>query len=84
MGNGSLGGTNLDGENLITVQTCVCAVVRTLKKGSDKGKGKQLTVAQEKRLTKFCRLSEKNKNTSSANSETYFSLKLRNIAKSKP
>lgn len=40
-----LGGTNLDGENLITVQTCICAVVRrTLKRRSDKGKGEQLTI----------------------------------------
>lgn len=34
-----LGGTNLDCENLITVQTCVGAVVRrALKRGSDKWK----------------------------------------------
>jgi len=44
----SLGGTNLDGENLITVQTCICAVVRrTLKRGSDNGNDEQLTVAYQ-------------------------------------
>lgn len=42
-GKSQLEGTNLDCENLITVETCICAVVRwTLKKGSDKFNGKTL------------------------------------------
>lgn len=37
------GGTNLECENLITVESCVCAVVRwTLRRGSDTLKGEQV------------------------------------------
>lgn len=43
----SLGGTNLDCENLITVQTCICVVRWTLKRGSDILKGEQLTVPHQ-------------------------------------
>lgn len=41
--NGSLGGTNLDSENLITVQTCICVVHRgTLERGATKIKVNKL------------------------------------------
>lgn len=65
-------GTNLDCENLITVQTCVCAVVRrTLRRGSDEWIKVRKVLSPANVAEMSSRSFLRNKNTSSANSRTY-------------